>query len=80
MYITTTFFFYNVFKRPFSSGTLTLYRTIPIKLWEKEKMLFFFCTMFSTLPKANFNFSAKCILLSANAFNLDQSKYLLFGK
>ena len=30
--------------------------------------------MFSTLPKINFNFSVTFILLSANAFNLDQSK------
>ena len=29
--------------------------------------------MFSTIPKANFNFSFTLILLSANAFNLDQS-------
>ena len=35
-------------------------------------------TMFSTLPKVNFNFSAKCNLSSANAFNLDQSK--MFGE
>ena len=34
--------------------------------------------MFSTLPKTKFNFSAN--LLSANAFNLDQSKNLWFGK
>ena len=36
--------------------------------------------MFSTLPKTNFNFSAKFDLSSANAFNLDQSKNLSFGK
>ena len=36
--------------------------------------------MFSTLPETNFNFSVTFILLSANAFNLDQSKILLFGK
>ena len=35
--------------------------------------------MFSTLSKTNFNFSVTFILLSANAFNLDQSKILLFG-
>ena len=35
--------------------------------------------MFSTLPKPNFYFSVTFILLSANAFNLDQSKNLLFG-
>ena len=32
------------------------------------------------LPKTNFNFSVTFILLSANAFNLDQSKILLFGE
>ena len=37
-------------------------------------------TMFSTPPKPNFNFSVTFNLLSANAFNLDQSKNLLFGK
>ena len=36
--------------------------------------------MFSTLPKTNFNFSVTFILLSASAFNLDQSKNLLYGK
>ena len=39
-----------------------------------------FPTIFSTLPKPNFNFSFICILLSANAFNLDQSAILSFGK
>ena len=36
--------------------------------------------MFSTLPKTNVNFSFTFILSSANAFNLDQSKILSFGK
>ena len=36
--------------------------------------------MFSTHPKTNFNFSVTFILPSANDFNLDQSKNLLFGK
>ena len=37
--------------------------------------------MFSTLPKTNFDyFSATFILSSANAFNLDQSINLSFGK
>ena len=36
--------------------------------------------MFSTNPKTNFNFSVTFILSSADAFNLDQSKILLFGK
>ena len=36
--------------------------------------------MFSTLPKTNFDFLFKFILSSANAFNLDQSKILSFGK
>ena len=31
-------------------------------------------------PKTNFNFSAEFDLSSANAFNLDQSKDLSFGK
>ena len=39
-----------------------------------------FPTMFSTHPKINFNFSVTFILSSANAFNLDQLKYLSFGK
>ena len=38
-----------------------------------------FPTMFSTHPKTNFIFSVTFSLLSANAFNLDQSKILLFG-
>ena len=36
--------------------------------------------MFSTLPKTKFYFTVTFILLSANAFNLDQSKNLSFGK
>ena len=36
--------------------------------------------MFSTLPKPNFNFWVTSILSSANAFNLDSSKILSFGK
>ena len=36
--------------------------------------------MFSTLPKALFSFWVTFILYSANAFNLDWSKILLFGK
>ena len=36
--------------------------------------------MFSTLPKPNFKFQLTFILLSANAFSLDQSKILLLGK
>ena len=39
-----------------------------------------FPTPFSTLPKTNFNFSVTFILSSASVFNLEQSKYLLFGK
>ena len=39
-----------------------------------------FPTVFSTLPRTNFHFSVTFILSSANAFNLDQSKNLLFGK
>ena len=51
---------------------------------EKEKMLvtriFSFSTSFSTLTNNTFSFSATMSLSSANAFNLDQSKILLFGK
>ena len=36
--------------------------------------------MFSTLPETNFNFWATFIFLSASAFNMDQSKILVFGK
>ena len=36
--------------------------------------------MFSILHKTNFKFSVMFILLSAYAFNLDQSKILSFGK
>ena len=38
-----------------------------------------FPTMFSTLPKLNFNFSLASVLSSANAFNLVSAKKLLFG-
>ena len=36
--------------------------------------------MFSTIPKTNFNFSVTFVLSSANAFNLDKSKILSYGK
>ena len=36
--------------------------------------------MFSTLPKPNFNYSLTFILLSVNAFDLDHSKFLSYGK
>ena len=37
--------------------------------------------MFSTLPKTNFNFSVTFfLLLFENAFILDRSEFLLFGK
>ena len=36
--------------------------------------------MFSTHPKTNFNFSTTFNLSFGNAFNLDQSKILSFGK
>ena len=39
-----------------------------------------FPTMFSTHLKPYFSFLFTFILLSANAFNLDQSKFLLFGE
>ena len=37
-------------------------------------------TFFSTLPKANLNFLFTFKLSSANAFNLDRSEILSFGK
>ena len=36
--------------------------------------------MFSILPKTNFIFSVTFILPSANAFNFNKSKIMLFGK
>ena len=52
--------------------------------WKRRKCLSTafspFPKMFSTLLNANFNFLAKFNLLSANAFNLDHSKDLAFGK
>ena len=48
--------------------------------WSFGKGFSPFPTMFSTCPKTNFNFSVTFILSSTNAFNLDQSKNLLFGK
>ena len=74
---------------------LTLYHTIPTfndpgneAFWKhcrKRRKCWWpafspFPTMFSTLPKRNFNFSVAFILLSARSFNLDQSKNLSFGK
>ena len=46
-------------------------RSLLKTLWEKEK---------TQVSQTNFNFSAKFNLSSANAFNLDQSKYLSSGK
>ena len=74
---------------------LTLYHTIPTfnnlekedfwkhcgkrqKCWQPTYSPF--STMFSSLPKTNVNFLVTPTLSSANAFNLDQSKTLLFGK
>ena len=75
---------------------LTLYHTIKRQFNDPVKEAFWkhcrkrrkcwepafspFPTMFSTLSKTNFNFSPAFILSSANAFNLDQSKILSFGK
>ena len=42
--------------------------------------IFPFRTLFSTLTKTNFNFFVTFNLSAANAFNLDQSQNLLFGK
>ena len=53
-------------------------------LWEQEKMLVTSIFSFShnvSYPSQNkFQISAKFDLLSANASNLDQSKYFSFGK
>ena len=46
-------------------------------LWEKEKML---VTSVLYCSQNKFHFSVTFILLSANAFNLDQYKILSFGK
>ena len=46
----------------------------------KKTTFFLFSSMFSTLPKTNFNFSLTCNLSSANALNLDKYKTLSFGK
>ena len=68
--------------------------TIWKKLWGKEKMLVTsifskmqvtiifspFPMMFSTLPEEDLKFWVTIILLSANAFRLDQSKILSFGR
>ena len=43
-------------------------------------IFFPFPTMLSSLPKANFKFLVTFILSSANAFSLDQSEILSFGK
>ena len=52
--------------------------------WEKEKMLvtsiFSFCHHVFYLPKTSFNFWVMFNLWSANSFNLDMSKILLFGE
>ena len=45
-----------------------------------SKHFLLFPTMFSTLPNQNFNFLVTFILSSANAFNLDGSKILSYGK
>ena len=49
-------------------------------LWEKEKMLFSFSNNVFYSTRQEINTSAKFVLSSANAFNLEQSKILLFGK
>ena len=50
-------------------------------LWGKEKMLVNLSqTMFSTLHEIYFKVSVTFILLSANAFNLDQFKISSFDK
>ena len=75
---------------------LTLCHTIPTFNYPKKKNplknvlrkgenagnqhFFPFPTMFSTLPKTNFNFLVIFMLLSANAFNLDMYEKSSFGK
>ena len=63
-----------------------VYRAFWKHCWKRKKYWLsanilgkYFPTIFSTLPQTNFNFSVTFILSSANAFNLDQSKILLFG-
>ena len=43
-------------------------------------IFFFSSNVFYPIPEREIIISAAIILLSANAFNLDQSKILLFGK
>ena len=56
----------------------TLKKKSCLKQLEKEKMPETHFPMFSTLPKTNFSFSFTTI--SADAFNLNQSRNLSFGK
>ena len=72
----------KIFKR---FGLQTDVKRVTKTMREKKTMVVYeafslFVLMFSTLPKTNFNFSVTFIVLSANTFNLDQSKILLFGK
>ena len=58
-----------------------LFENIPGKGENAGNQLFLlFPPCFSTHPNLNFNFWVTFILSSANAFNLDWSKILLFGK
>ena len=64
--------------------TVTTYKEMLLKtLLERRKCrkppFSPFPTMFSTHHKTNFTFLNTCNFLSANAFNLDQSKILSFG-
>ena len=65
------------FQRPCTKSLLK-------SLWDKEKLLgtsiFSFSHNVSTLSNSQVKGSVTFILSSANAFNLDQSKILSFGK
>ena len=76
-----------------SDNTLTLYHTVPTFKYPEERAFGKHCgkrrkcwlpafspfpTMFSFLSKTEL-ISIEFVLLSANAFNLDKSKILLFG-
>ena len=78
-----------------SSKELTLYHTIPTfnhleeggfwKHFGKRRKCWLqafspFPKMFSTIPKANFNFLIASILSSSSSLNLDWSKIFSFGK
>ena len=60
--------------------SLTLYYTVSTFNNPEKESFSPFPTMFFNLTQTHFNFSITFILSSANAFFLDQSENLLFGK